>query len=223
MVARSRLKPSRTPSSSSTTNTVCSSFILRFSCSRRQRKPEGRPALFVIPEVDPATVDWQDYHADWFPLRLRQDPGPGNALGRIKFMFPNEFAVYLHDTPERAHFNRVQRDLSSGCIRVESPVALADFVLAADGRWTAEMLTEVIEKGETRTISLISPVPVHLLYMTAWTDALDVLHFRRDIYHRDGQLAWALDQRRLSKMPDFIGLVEYPEMASGPGRPAENR
>jgi murein L,D-transpeptidase YcbB/YkuD len=84
------------------------------------------------PEIDPATVDWQAYHANRFPFRLRQDPGAGNALGRIKFMFPNQFAVYLHDTPNRALFKRAQRDFSSGCIRVESPAALAGFVLAGD-------------------------------------------------------------------------------------------
>jgi murein L,D-transpeptidase YcbB/YkuD len=84
------------------------------------------------PEVDPTAVDWQDYHANRFPFRLRQDPGPYNALGRIKFMFPNPFAVYLHDTPDRALFKQTQRDFSSGCIRVESPAPLADFVLSGN-------------------------------------------------------------------------------------------
>jgi murein L,D-transpeptidase YcbB/YkuD len=156
------------------------------------------------PEIDPATVDWQSYHADRFPFRLRQDPGPHNALGRIKFMFPNAFAVYLHDTPNRTQFSRVQRDLSSGCIRVESPVALANFVLAGDDRWAPEILTETIEKGEHRTIHLNQKVPVHLLYMTAWTDETGTLHFRKDIYGRDRDLAWALNRRRPYKLPVFI-------------------
>ena len=156
------------------------------------------------PEVDPAAVDWQAYHADRFPFRLRQDPGPYNALGRIKFMFPNLFAVYLHDTPDRSLFNRVHRDFSSGCIRVESPAALADFVLAGDDRWTPEVLAGLIEKGETRTVRLKQPVPVHLLYMTAWTDETGVLQFRSDIYDRDKALEAALNRRRPNKLPDFV-------------------
>ena len=156
------------------------------------------------PEVDPATVDWQAYHAKRFPFRLRQDPGPYNAMGRIKFMFPNPFAVYLHDTPNHSLFNRVQRDSSSGCIRVESPAVLANFVLAGDERWTAEALTEAIEKGGTRTIRLNYPIPVHLLYMTAWADETGVIQFRNDIYDRDRDLERALNLRRPNKPPNFI-------------------
>ena len=156
------------------------------------------------PEVDPATVDWHAYHADRFPFRLRQDPGPYNDLGRFKFMFPNPFAVYLHDTPNRSLFNRVQRDFSSGCIRVEAPFVLADFVLAGDQRWTPDALTEAIENGETRTIRLKQPVSVHLLYMTAWTDETGVIQFRRDIYDRDRELDRALGQRRPNRPPDFV-------------------
>ena len=148
------------------------------------------------PEIDPATVDWQAYHANRFPFRLRQDPGPYNDLGRIKFMFPNPFAVYLHDTPNRSLFNRVQRDFSSGCIRVEAPSVLANFVLAGDQRWTPSALTEAIEKGEPRTIRLNHPVLVHLLYMTAWTDEKGVIQFRSDIYDRDRDIEHALNQRR---------------------------
>lgn len=156
------------------------------------------------PEVDPATVDWHAYHANRFPFRLRQDPGPNNALGRIKFMFPNPFAVYLHDTPNRSLFKRVQRDFSSGCIRVEAPFVLADFVLAGDQRWTPDALTEAIENGETRTIRLKQPVSVHLLYMTAWADETGVIQFRRDIYDRDRELDRAIGQRRPNRPPDFV-------------------
>ncbi len=156
------------------------------------------------PEVDPATVDWHAYHADRFPFRLRQDPGPNNALGRIKFMFPNPFAVYLHDTPNRSLFKRVQRDFSSGCIRVEAPFVLADFVLAGDQRWTPNALTQTIKEGETRTIRLNHPVPVHLLYMTAWADETDVVQFRRDIYDRDRELDRALSRRRPNPPPEFV-------------------
>ena len=156
------------------------------------------------PEVDPATVDWGAYHANRFPFRLRQDPGPYNALGHFKFMFPNQFAVYLHDTPNRSLFNRVQRDFSSGCIRVEAPAALANFALAGDERWTPDALTEAIETGETRTIILKHPVPVHLLYMTAWVDETGVIQFRSDIYDRDRDLLKALNQRRTYQPIAFV-------------------
>ena len=156
------------------------------------------------PEVDPTSVDWHAYHANRFPFRLRQDPGPYNALGRIKFMFPNQFAVYLHDTPNRSLFTRVQRDFSSGCIRVEAPTVLANFVLTGDKRWTPDALTEAIEKGETRTIRLKHPVPVHLVYMTAWADETGVIQFRSDIYDRDRDLDRALSRRRPNQPPDFV-------------------
>ncbi|WP_167527831.1 L,D-transpeptidase family protein [Desulfosarcina alkanivorans] len=156
------------------------------------------------PEIDPATVDWQAYHANRFPFRLRQDPGPYNALGRIKFMFPNQFAVYLHDTPNRALFKRAQRDFSSGCIRLESPEALADFVLADDPRWAAETLADVFREKDRRIIRLKHPIPVHLLYMTAWVDATGSIQFRSDIYDRDRDLAQALSQRRPNQPPDFV-------------------
>jgi L,D-transpeptidase YcbB len=160
------------------------------------------------PEVDPATVDWQAYNANRFPFRLRQDPGPYNDLGRFKFMFPNPFAVYLHDTPNRSLFKRVQRDLSSGCIRVEAPLVLANFVLEGDERWKPDKLTEAIKKGEPRTIWLKHPVPVHLLYMTAWADELGVIQFRKDIYNRDRDLEHALNQRKPVPSPE---MVTYPK------------
>lgn len=154
-------------------------------------------------ELDPATIDWSVYHADRFPFRLRQDPGPNNALGRIKFMFPNQFAVYLHDTPNRSLFKRVQRDFSSGCIRVESPALLAEFILEGDTRWNMEQLRELLDKKETQVVRLSRPIPIHLLYMTAWVDEAGELHFRDDIYDRDHDLAQALSQRRPNTVPDF--------------------
>jgi murein L,D-transpeptidase YcbB/YkuD len=163
--------------------------------------PNWRPDA---PEVDPATIDWHGYHADRFPFRLRQDPGPENALGRIKFMFPNPFAVYLHDTPYRSLFKRVQRDFSSGCIRVEAPLVLADFVLAGDRRWTTNALKQALEKGETRTIRLNRPIPVHLLYMTAWADETGVIQFRSDIYDRDRDLDRALGRRGPTPTPGRV-------------------
>ncbi|MDL2268364.1 L,D-transpeptidase family protein [Desulfosarcina sp. OttesenSCG-928-A07] len=147
-------------------------------------------------EINPSTIDWRAYGPGRFPFRLRQDPGPTNSLGRIKFMFPNPFAVYLHDTPNHALFDRTQRDFSSGCIRVEFPSKLAEFVLAETPDWPPEKLAQAIKSQKTQTIRPRLPVPVHLLYITAWTDDAGVLQFRKDIYDRDIALQRAFNQRR---------------------------
>ncbi len=156
------------------------------------------------PEIDPLTVKWRAYHADDFPFRLRQEPGPNNALGRVKFMFPNRFAVYLHDTPNHDLFDRWQRDFSSGCIRVEAPLALSEFVLAGDERWTREALATAIDRKVPVSIRLNDPVPVHLVYLTAWVDQAGTLHFRNDIYHRDLELDRALKLRGPNRRPEFV-------------------
>jgi murein L,D-transpeptidase YcbB/YkuD len=153
------------------------------------------------PEIDPHVVPWQDYNKDNFPLMLRQEPGKNNALGRIKFIFPNKFAVYLHDTPQRSLFARVQRDFSSGCIRLENARALADYLLADDPAWTPEKLQQVFENGERRVVRIPRPITLHLLYMTAWVDENGDLQFRNDIYGRDRKLNAALLKRRPYPLP----------------------
>jgi len=147
------------------------------------------------PEIDPGTVDWKKIEHQNFPYKLRQDPGPRNALGRIKFIFPNRFAVYLHDTPDRSHFNETHRDFSSGCIRTEKPVDLARYLLGDDDQWPEERLSAAIEAGETTVIELQKPILVHLQYWTAWVDENSRLNFRDDIYSRDRRLDQALKER----------------------------
>lgn len=147
-------------------------------------------------EVNPDSVDWSSVSPERFPYRLRQDPGAYNALGRIKFMFPNPHDVYLHDTPTRGLFSQSSRAFSSGCIRLEQPFELAARLL--DGQtsrgeaWTVDRLREALDEGQPRTLWLKSPVPVHLLYRTAWVED-DVVHFRADVYDRDPALADALN------------------------------
>ncbi|MCO6412517.1 MAG: L,D-transpeptidase family protein [Thiogranum sp.] len=144
-------------------------------------------------EVDATQIGWQDYLGDgeYLPFRLRQDPGPRNSLGRVKFMMPNLHSVYLHDTPARHLFDRPVRAFSSGCIRVEKPLALAEYALNGD-RQARQSLAQLLVSGETGTLSLPEPVPVYLLYHTAWVDKEGVLHFRADIYGRDTRLRAAL-------------------------------
>jgi L,D-transpeptidase YcbB len=142
-------------------------------------------------EVDPATVDWEALGPGNIPYHLRQDPGPLNALGRVKFMFPNEFNVYLHDTPERELFARTDRDFSSGCIRAERALDLAVALLEPDGV-TREQIEALLATGRETTRVLGTPVPVHVLYWTAFVEADGTVSFRRDLYQRDVALEAAL-------------------------------
>ena len=143
----------------------------------------------------PNEVDWSSLNKNYFPIRLQQAPGSKNALGRIKFMFPNQHAVYLHDTPAKGLFNRVSRDFSSGCIRVEDPATLAEFVLEGTEGWDRRTIEERLGDGEHRIVRLQRPIPVHLLYWTAWADADGTIFFREDIYERDAPLMRALREK----------------------------
>jgi murein L,D-transpeptidase YcbB/YkuD len=146
-------------------------------------------------ELDPASIDWSRYHGGHIPYTLRQDPGPANALGRVKLMFPNPYFVYLHDTPSQAQFERAGRALSSGCVRVESALELTELVLDDPERWNAASFASAIEHGETRNVSLAKRVPVLLTYWTAWVDPQGRMNFRRDVYGQDAKWAQALEAR----------------------------
>lgn len=146
-----------------------------------------------VNEVDPASVDWSDVTARTFNYRLRQDPGPQNFLGAAKFMFPNPYNVYLHDTPGREQFQRNVRNFSSGCIRLENPRALAVWLLEGNRAWPPERIDRAMRADTEVAVSLAEPVPVHLLYWTAFVRD-GVVHFRPDIYDRDGRLAAALTE-----------------------------
>ncbi len=128
--------------------------------------------------------------------RLRQLPGPGNALGRIKFVFPNRFDVYLHDTPAPALFGRTLRAFSHGCIRIEKPFDLAVWVFRGDPKWTPEAIRAGIDAGKERLVPLPETVQVHVAYWTAWIDDDGMLRLGRDVYHRDSELIRLLQRNR---------------------------
>ena len=143
-------------------------------------------------EINPGTIDWSTVTAENFTHRLRQDPGPWNALGPVKFMFPNRFNVYLHGTPSQQLFAKTTRAFSSGCIRLEKPIDLAAYVLRKDPKWTKERIQAAMQENVEQTVQLSEPIPVHLLYWTAWVDGDESLQFREDIYGRDTLLDRAL-------------------------------
>ena len=142
--------------------------------------------------VNPGSIDWRQYSKSNFPFKLRQAPGPLNALGQVKFMFPNQFNVYLHDTPDRSLFEKTTRSFSSGCIRIEKPLELAAYLLKDESGWEADKIADVIKKNEPTTVFLKTPVPIHLLYWTAFVDKNNDINFRNDIYGRDKKLIHAL-------------------------------
>jgi murein L,D-transpeptidase YcbB/YkuD len=145
--------------------------------------PEAEP-------IDPAAVDWE---AERFSYRLRQLPGPDNALGLVKFMFPNRYSVYLHDTPADHLFAVNNRARSHGCVRVERPAELAAFLLREATDWNLPRVRDAMHQQERAVVRLAEPVPVHLLYFTAWVNERSHVQFSDDVYGRDERffLGWS--------------------------------
>jgi murein L,D-transpeptidase YcbB/YkuD len=143
--------------------------------------------------VDPTTLDWSSYSGSRFPYIIRQRPGPWNALGRVKFIFPNPNFVFIHDTPSTSLFDRSVRTFSSGCIRIEDPLGFATEVLRSSGQWDEGTVADAVASRETRTVHLAEPLPVLLLYWTAEGGRDGLVHFREDVYDRDGAILRELD------------------------------
>lgn len=127
--------------------------------------------------------------------RLRQTPGPWNSLGLIKFNIPNQYGVYLHDTPAKSLFEASTRAFSHGCMRIEKPVELAEWLLRNRPEWPRDRIVQESQRGIEKTVPVTKPLPVHVLYWTAFVDESGELHFAPDIYNRDGRLDAAMRQR----------------------------
>jgi murein L,D-transpeptidase YcbB/YkuD len=136
-------------------------------------------------EIDPTTIDWFSPEAKAMRYRLKQDPGPENALGPVKLLFPNQYDVYIHGTTHQELFVKPARFFSSGCIRVKEPLDLAALVLNDDPSWTRERIDATVAHGRNTSVMLQRPLPVHLDYRTVWADAEGLLQIRDDIYRRD--------------------------------------
>ena len=160
--------------------------------------------------IDPSTIDV----ADPASYRFRQRPGAQNSLGLVKFMFPNQFNVYLHDTPTDSLFARASRSFSHGCVRLENPLALAEYVLRDQQGWTRERIEEAMHAEEERTVKLKKAIPVYLGYWTARVSSDGVMQFRKDVYGIDSRLT-ALLADRLSRLRKSAAAA-----ASAMNRPA---
>jgi murein L,D-transpeptidase YcbB/YkuD len=143
-------------------------------------------------EIDPTAIDWTRVSRKHFPYRLRQDPGPLNSLGQVKLNFPNAHDVYMHDTPDKKLLARDVRAFSSGCVRVQNPVDLAEKVLAGTPGWDRARIDATIAAGSLYTVPVARSINVRLVYETAWTDPAGAVNFRQDVYGHDVALAKAL-------------------------------
>lgn len=142
--------------------------------------------------VDPASIEWSAVEQRTFPFTLKQQPGPANQMGQVKFMIPNDYTVCLHDTPDKSLFASAARAFSHGCIRLEEPLGLAEAVLGRQN-WTRKQVDSQIRSRETRSVDLSEPLPVHIVYWTAEVDDLGVMHFYEDIYEWDATVLERLD------------------------------
>lgn len=139
-------------------------------------------------DIDPATIDWKGLTPQNFPYRFCQHPGPDNSLGRLKLLFSNPYDIYLHDTPSKYLFARNPRAFSSGCIRLAKAKELAAYLLQNTPMGSIEAINAEISKSKTRTVRIPSPIPIHIIYITAWVDPEGVIQFRPNIYNREPSL-----------------------------------
>jgi murein L,D-transpeptidase YcbB/YkuD len=156
------------------------------------------PPSIVAKEILPAIAKNSNYIAkenmeitgndDGLPV-VRQKPGAGNALGKVKFLFPNSFNIYFHDTPAKSLFEKDKRAYSHGCIRLKEPEKFANYVLRNQPEWTPEKINEAMNSGEEKYVKVKDPIPVVITYYTAWVDENGRLNFREDIYGHDARLA----------------------------------
>ena len=161
-----------------------------------QRNPNAQGQLQVISRsgkvVPRSAINFGAYNERNFPYSMKQPPSKGNALGLVKFMFPNKYNIYLHDTPSKSLFGKEVRAYSHGCVRVHKPFDFAYALLKAQERDPEGYFQSILRRGAERRVDLAEPMPVHLVYFTAWVDAKGRAHYRRDVYGRDARIFAAL-------------------------------
>ncbi|MEZ5542887.1 MAG: L,D-transpeptidase family protein [Pseudomonadota bacterium] len=148
-------------------------------------------------EVDWRNIDWASLQPEHFGYTLRQDAGPDNSLGSLKFSFDNPYDIYLHGTPTPVLFRLPERTFSSGCVRIEHPDLLAEYLLLPEQHMDRAAIQAAIDRGQTRAIALEHALPVYLIYMNVWTDAAGSAHFEGDPYGRDRRLLAAWQRARM--------------------------
>ncbi|EAS44905.1 amidase [Photobacterium profundum] len=153
-------------------------------------------------EIPADQIDWSNVNPKTFPHEFQQGPGPSNSLGRVKFLMPNDYSIYLHDTPARGLFNKSKRNLSSGCVRVEKAYDLANFIIDFQKRKNIEPFNAMLNDGDLDTVRLSQRLGVDFVYLTAWVDEKNTLQMREDIYGYDSQQKDVIDSQ-------FISMKNY--------------
>ncbi|HEY1056516.1 MAG TPA: L,D-transpeptidase family protein [Emticicia sp.] len=138
--------------------------------------------------INPSSVDWGAYTKN-VPYIIRQKPGNKNSLGKMKFLFPNSYNIYLHDTPSKGHFGDSKRAFSHGCIRLSDPKRLAFYLLRNNTEWTKDKINEVLETEKETGIKVSPAIPVYIVYFTSWVDNTGQINFRNDLYGLDAKLS----------------------------------
>ena len=150
------------------------------------------PSSILRKEVLPGIARNKNYlvrhHMEWNGNSVRQKPGPWNALGQVKFLFPNNYSIYLHDTPSKSLFSEEKRTFSHGCIRVSEPKKLAQFILRNDSNWDSVKITKAMNAGKEQFYNVKESIPVFIGYFTAWVDRDGKLNFRDDVYGHDKKM-----------------------------------
>jgi len=144
--------------------------------------------------VDPSSIDWSAYSDKHMPYTFRQEPGPHNSMGRIKFIFPNKYFIYLHDSPSRSLYALEDRAFSSGCIRVEKNIELAEILLNDPENWNQQNIRKLIDTLKTKRVNLTKPMPISLFYWTIRFDEKGNIIFKKDIYDRDKEVLNGLNE-----------------------------
>ncbi len=155
--------------------------------------------------VDSASIDWSQFGEKSIPYNVRQPSGPRNALGRVKFLFPNKHAIYMHDTPSRNLFKKSVRSLSHGCVRVQKPMEFAEIILKTEG-WSPSKIAAAVSAGVNQTVELTTKIPVYLGYYTAWADTDGNVRIKDDVYSRDRVLTQAFEQNNNARAPRKYAL-----------------
>ncbi len=173
------------------------SIVVKEYLPMMQKDPNAQRQLQVIDGagrvVPREAIDFAAYTPHNFPFALRQPPSDGNALGKVKFMFPNQYNIYLHDTPSKSLFAKEVRAFSHGCIRVASPFDLAYTLLARQTDDPKGLFASYLAGGREAVLDIAAPVPVHLVYFTAWPSETGTIGYRADVYGRDKAIAQALE------------------------------
>jgi murein L,D-transpeptidase YcbB/YkuD len=174
------------------------SIVVKEYLPQLQRNPNAVSHINITDRqgriVNRSTMDFSQFTRRNFPFAMTQPPSNTNALGLVKFLFPNKYNIYLHDTPSKSLFSKEKRDFSHGCIRLQDPFDFAYALLSRQSDDPVGMFQKILKSGKNTKIYLEQPIPVHLIYRTAFTSMQGGLEFRRDVYGRDAKIWKALAQ-----------------------------